>query len=54
MIESIRGETKADYLRDISKETYMKDMKDILERNDVRNPGEPEELLDYLSSAMNC
>ena len=27
-------------------------MKDILERNDVRNQGELEELLDYLASAI--
>lgn len=42
-------EDKAAYLRDIFKETYIKD---ILERNDVRNPVEMEELLDYLSSAI--
>ena len=42
-------EDKAGYLRDIFKETYIKD---ILERNDVRNPVEMEELLDYLSSAI--
>lgn len=42
-------EDKADYLRNIFKETYIKD---ILERNDVRNPVELEELLDYLASAI--
>lgn len=40
---------KADYLRDIFKETYIKD---ILERNDVRNPVELEKLLDYLASSI--
>lgn len=49
ILEIDREEDKADYLRDIFKETYMKD---ILERNDVRNPVEMEELLDYLSSAI--
>lgn len=42
-------EDKSNYLRDIFKETYIKD---ILERNDVRNPVEMEELLDYLASAI--
>lgn len=49
MLEIKNEEDKAMYLRDIFKETYIKD---ILERNDVRNPVEMEELLDYLSSAI--
>lgn len=49
ILEIDSEEDKADYLRDIFKETYIKD---ILERNDVRNPIEMEELLDYLSSAI--
>ena len=49
MLEIENEEDKAAYLRDIFKETYIKD---ILERNDVRNPVEMEELLDYLSSAI--
>jgi len=40
---------KADYLKNIFRETYIKD---ILERNDVRNPSELEELLDYLASGI--
>ena len=40
---------KTAYLKGIFSETYMKD---ILERNDVRNPSEMEELLDYLASAI--
>lgn len=35
MLEIEKEEDKTDYLRDIFKETYLKD---ILERNDVRNP----------------
>lgn len=49
ILEMKTAEDKADYLRDIFKETYIKD---ILERNDVRNPVEMEELLNYLSSAV--
>jgi len=49
MLEIENEEDKSAYLRDIFKETYIKD---ILERNDVRNPVEMEELLDYLSSAI--
>jgi predicted AAA+ superfamily ATPase len=49
MLEIENEEDKAAYLRDIFKETYIKD---ILERNDVRNPVEMEEVLDYLSSAI--
>ena len=46
-IENIQD--KADYLKDIIRETYIKD---ILDRNIVRNPSELEELLDYLASAI--
>ncbi len=49
LLEIENEEDKSGYLRDIFKETYIKD---ILERNDVRNPVEMEELLDYLSSAI--
>ena len=49
ILEFENEEDKAAYLRDIVTETYLKD---ILERNDVRNPVEMEELLDYLSSAI--
>lgn len=49
ILEIDSEEDKVDYLRDIFKETYIKD---ILERNDVRNPIEMEELLDYLSSGI--
>lgn len=40
---------KIDYLKSIFSETYMKD---ILERNEVRNETELEEILDYLASAI--
>lgn len=40
---------KIEYLESIFKETYLKD---ILERNEIRNPTELEELLDYLASAI--
>lgn len=49
ILEIENDEDKADYLKNIFQETYIKD---ILERNDVRNPVEMEELLDYLSSAI--
>lgn len=49
ILEMKNDEDKSNYLRDIFKETYIKD---ILERNEVRNPTELEELLDYLSSAI--
>lgn len=49
LLEIENEEDKSNYLRDIFKETYIKD---ILERNDVRNPVEMEELLDYLASAI--
>lgn len=49
ILEIENEEDKANYLRDIFEETYIKD---ILERNDVRNPVELEELLDYLASAI--
>lgn len=42
-------EEKINYLKNIFVETYLVD---ILERNDVRNPNELEELLDYLASAI--
>lgn len=40
---------KTDYLKNIFSETYIKD---ILERNDVRNPSEMDELLDFLASSV--
>ncbi len=49
MLEIENNEDKSNYLRDIFKETYIKD---ILERNEVRNQTEMEELLDYLASAV--
>ena len=49
LLEIENEEDKSNYLRDIFKETYIKD---ILERNNVRNPVEMEELLDYLASAI--
>ena len=49
MLEIENNEDKSNYLRDIFKETYIKD---ILERNEVRNQTEMEELLDYLASAI--
>ena len=49
MLEIENNEDKSYYLRDIFKETYIKD---ILERNEVRNQTEMEELLDYLASAI--
>lgn len=42
---------KASYLESIFLETYLRD---ILERNDVRNPAELSELLDYLASGIGC
>ena len=49
MLEIENNEDKSNYLRDIFKETYIKD---ILERNEVRNQTEMEDLLDYLASAI--
>lgn len=49
MLEIENNEDKSNYLRDIFKETYIKD---ILERNEVRNQTGMEELLDYLASAI--
>ena len=43
------SQDKAAYLESIFTETYMKD---ILERNDVRNPAEMSELLDYVASSV--
>lgn len=40
---------KQDFLKDLFSQVYVKD---ILERNDVRNPDEMEELLSYLASAV--
>ena len=40
---------KANYLKNVAGETYIKD---ILERNDVRNPSELEDLLNYLASSI--
>lgn len=42
-------EDKSDYLKTIFTETYIKDIK---ERNDIRNDSELEELLDILSSSI--
>lgn len=49
LIEFSSEEEKINYLKNIFDETYLVD---ILERNDVRNPNELEELLDYLASAI--
>lgn len=49
LIEMEEPSDKIAYLKGIFSETYMKD---ILERNNVRNQGELEELLDYLASAI--
>lgn len=49
LLEIENKEDKAEYLRAICSETYIKD---ILDRNDVRNPLELEELLDYLASSI--
>ena len=47
-IQNMENETdKMDYLRNIFDETYIRD---ILERHDVRNPSEMEELLDIIAS----
>ncbi len=49
LIEMEAPSDKIAYLKGILSETYMKD---ILERNDVRNQEELEELMDYLASAI--
>lgn len=49
LIDFSSEEEKINYLKNIFDETYLID---ILERNDVRNPNELEELLDYLSSTI--
>lgn len=49
LIEMEEPSDKIAYLKGIFSETYVKD---ILERNNVRNQGELEELLDYLASAI--
>ena len=43
------NQDKASYLESIFTETYIKD---ILDRNDVRNPSEMSELLDYVASSI--
>lgn len=47
LLEIKEEEDKIEYLKSIFKETYIVD---ILERNNVRNPEELEELLDFLAS----
>lgn len=42
---------KIDYLKGVYKETYIRD---ILERNDVRNPGDLEDVVDVLSSNIGA
>lgn len=42
---------KADYLKDIYDETYLRD---IVERNDVRNAGDLRDLVDVLCSSIGC
>ena len=49
LIEFSSEEEKVHYLKSIFDETYLVD---ILERNEVRNHAELEELLDYLASAI--
>lgn len=49
LLEIKNADDKIEYLKTIFKETYIVD---ILERNDVRNPSELEELLDYLASSI--
>ena len=49
LLEIKNEDDKIEYLKTIFKETYIVD---ILERNDVRNPAELEELLDYLASSI--
>lgn len=49
LLEIKNEQDKQSYLRDIFAQVYLKD---ILERNDVRNPNELEEILDYLASAI--
>jgi len=49
LLEFSSDEEKISYLKNIFEETYIVD---ILERNNVRNSGELEELLDYLASSI--
>lgn len=49
ILDMTHDEDKAEYLSTIFSETYIKD---ILERNNVRNPAELEELLNYLASSI--
>lgn len=47
ILEMTNEQDKIEYLENIFEETYIKD---ILERNDIRNPSELEELLDVIAS----
>lgn len=48
----IEGEQrKVDYLRDVYKETYIRD---ILDRNEIRNPGDLEDVIDVPSSNIGA
>ena len=49
LFEFSSDEDKSNYLKNIFTETYIKDIRD---RNDIRNDAELEELLDILSSAI--
>ena len=49
LFEFSTGEDKSNYLKNIFTETYIKDIKD---RNDIRNDAELEELLNILSSSI--
>lgn len=49
LFEFSTDEDKSNYLKNIFTETYIKDIRD---RNDIRNDAELEELLDFLSSAI--
>ena len=49
LTEIYNEEDKVNYLNSISSETYIKD---IIERNNVKNSSELEELLDFLASAI--
>ena len=49
LLDMKKDQEKADYLKNIFEETYIKD---IIERNDVRNKPEMEELLDVVASSI--
>ena len=49
LLEIKNKKDKVDYLKNVTNETYLKD---ILDRNDIRNPSELEELFNYLASAI--